>query len=170
MIIEGRQRLRKQSMNWSMEVSNLNTWLTEIISPLNSFCLLRPLHPFVPLLSISLIRNIYKSSPGIERSERLMGQNQNVTVAMSSSNTHLKIDTKLMKSPCLLCPQFALVSLQNSHEIHCSSNAGLSKQCIYVKMLVGVICQNDVGMSKHYGYILSKWWRFGTKLDCIIIT
>ena len=38
----------------------------------------------------------------------------------------------------------------------------MSKQCINVKVVVGLKCQNGAGMSKLCRYILSKWCRFRT--------
>ena len=49
---------------------------------------------------------------------------------------------------------------QISHRIQWSNDAGLSKQCMNVKTVVGLKCQNGAGMSKLCRYILSKWCRF----------
>ena len=46
------------------------------------------------------------------------------------------------------------------HEIQCSNDVILSKQCIIVKMLFGLKCQNGTGISKLCRYNLSKWRRF----------
>ena len=48
-----------------------------------------------------------------------------------------------------------------SRENQCINDAGLSKQYMNVKMMVGLKCQNSAGMSKFRRFILSKWCRFG---------
>ena len=41
----------------------------------------------------------------------------------------------------------------------------MSKQCINVKMVVSLKCQNGAGMSKLCRYILSKWCRFRISVE-----
>ena len=70
---------------------------------------------------------------------------------MSSFVTYLMIDASLVNSLCLLCPIYSfvpLLSAQISHESQCINEAGLSKQCINVKMVVGLKCQHGAGVSK----------------------
>ena len=62
------------------------------------------------LLPNTLLRFRYKSSPNIEHSKQLMEQDENVTMAMSSSVTYLRIDNSTVNSLCLLCPKFQLVT------------------------------------------------------------
>ena len=76
-----------------------------------------------------------------------------------------------MNSLCLLCPLYSFDLLLSfprfSRENQCINNAGLSKQCMNVKMVVGLKCQNTAGMSKFCRYILSKWRRFAKGLQQI---
>ena len=67
-----------------------------------------------------------------------MAQKEIVTMTMSSLVTYLRIDTSLMNFglPALFIYSVAQSS-QNSREIQCINDVGLSKQCINVKMVVG---------------------------------
>ena len=91
-------------------------------------------------------------------------------MAMSSSVTYLylRIDNSTVNSLCLLCPLYSIVQLLSMlryHENQCINDAGMSKQCINVKMVVSLKCQNGAGMSKLCRYILSKWCRFRISVE-----
>ena len=103
LIIERSKRVTKQSEDQLMTTSNPKSYLRGVINLVNSLRLLCPLYSFVPYLFTSLLRCTYKSSPNIECSERLMRQNENITMIISTSVTYLMIHTCIVNSLCLLC-------------------------------------------------------------------
>ena len=115
LIIERSKCVSKESEDCLMTTFNPNVHLSDIISLMNSLCLLCPLYSFVPLLPNNLLRFIDNSSPNIERNERLMAQKESVTMTMSRFVTCLRIDASLMNSLCLLCPLYSFVPLLSLH-------------------------------------------------------
>ena len=102
-IIERGKRVTMQSEDWLMTTSNPKSYLRGVINLVNSLCLLYPLYSFVPQLYTNLLGFGYKSSPNIECSERLMRQNENITMIIATSVTDLMIDTSLVNSFRQLC-------------------------------------------------------------------
>ena len=103
LIIEHGKRVTKQSEDWLMTTSNPKSYLRGVINLVNSLRLLYPLYSFVPQLYTNLLGFGYKSSPNIECTERLMRQNENITMIISTSVTDLMIDTSLVNQLRLLC-------------------------------------------------------------------
>ena len=103
LIIEHGKRVTKQSEDQLMTTSNPKSYLRGVINLVNPLRLLCPLYSFVPQLFTSLLRFTNKSSLNIECSERLMRQNENITMVISTSVTYLMIDTSPVNSLCFLC-------------------------------------------------------------------
>ena len=100
-----------------------------------------------------------------------MAQKEIVTVTMGSYVTYLRIAASLVNSLCSLCPLYSFVLLRSVLRILVKNDAGLSKQCMKVKMMVGLKCQNGVGMSKFCRFFLSKCCRFRrTRLHHLLST
>ena len=133
--------------------SKSKEYLRDVISLVTLLSLLCHLYLFHTLLPNTLLKFRYKSSPNIEHSKQLMEQDENVTMAMSSSVTYLRIDNSTVNSLCLLCPKFQLVTWQTTKKISSDfSLNSVSKWCWFVKTMHK--CQNG-GEFK-----MSKWCRY----------
>ena len=87
LIIERSKSTIKQSEDWLMSTVIPNVYLRDGISLVNLLCL----YSFVLLLPIALLRFRCNSSPNNERSERLLEENENVIMTMSSYVTSILI-------------------------------------------------------------------------------